>query len=284
MRLRRFLIAAGVLALAAPLSGCVAAAIPVVAGGALVRTGTDGKDAKVSAETAAKASAARSPARSTRDLSRDDARLLAGSAPSSLSLSNAKRGYMVEGFADFLSFARDTAAAVPDEAPRKSALLADPASLSGERKFCSQGPPVVLIELDPPGGMLPVQPILQADRTLADRLEGLRQYGMEIAWISGQSAAHADAVREALTTAALDPESRDTLLLMRYPGDRKQTRREGLARRACLLAIAGDEREDFDELYAYLVNPEAALRLENLIGDGWFLVPPLHSSDQRPTQ
>ena len=80
------------------------------------------------------------------------------------------------------------------------------------------------------------------------------------------------------------PESRDILLLMRYPGDRKQTRREDLARRACLLAIAGDEREDFDELYAYLVNPEAALRLENLIGDGWFLVPPLHSSDQRPTQ
>ncbi len=61
---------------------------------------------------------------------------------------------------------------------------------------------------------------------------------------------------------------------MRYPGDRKQTRRDDLAKVSCVIAIAGDSRSDFNELFEYLVNPEAALALELLIGQGWFLIPP----------
>jgi len=60
---------------------------------------------------------------------------------------------------------------------------------------------------------------------------------------------------------------------MRYPGDRKQTRRDDLANVSCVIAIAGDSRTDFNELFEYLVKPEAALALELLIGQGWFLIP-----------
>ena len=78
-----------------------------------------------------------------------------------------------------------------------------------------------------------------------------------------------------LKSSGLDPDSADQLLLMRYPGDRKQTRRADLAKVSCIIAIAGDTRKDFDELFEYLVNPEAALALELLIGQGWFLIPPV---------
>ena len=60
---------------------------------------------------------------------------------------------------------------------------------------------------------------------------------------------------------------------MRYPEDRKQTRREDLAASSCLIAIAGDVRSDFDELFEYLINHEAAAMLDPLIGNGWFVIP-----------
>ena len=41
----------------------------------------------------------------------------------------------------------------------------------------------------------------------------------------------------------------------------------------CVVALAGDERADFDELFQYLKNPAAAAPLEALIGKGWFLIP-----------
>jgi hypothetical protein len=39
-----------------------------------------------------------------------------------------------------------------------------------------------------------------------------------------------------------------------------------------VLAIAGDGREDFDDLYLHLRNSAAALQLESLLGQGWFLI------------
>jgi hypothetical protein len=42
----------------------------------------------------------------------------------------------------------------------------------------------------------------------------------------------------------------------------------------CIVAIAGDERSDFDELYDYLRDPNGAPALEEMIGSGWFIVPP----------
>ena len=80
-------------------------------------------------------------------------------------------------------------------------------------------------------------------------------------------------MRKALIAAGLDPAGRDELVLLRYPQERKQTRLEDFAAEFCVVALAGDERADFDELFQYLKNPAAAAPLEALIGKGWFLIP-----------
>ena len=38
--------------------------------------------------------------------------------------------------------------------------------------------------------------------------------------------------------------------------------------------MAGDDRADFDELYDYLRDPDGAITLEKMFGNGWFLTPP----------
>ena len=59
--------------------------------------------------------------------------------------------------------------------------------------------------------------------------------------------------------------------------------REQLAQLSCLIAIAGDTRSDFDELYDYLLDPNDAAPLEPIIGEGWFLIPtPLLSERPNP--
>lgn len=173
------------------------------------------------------------------------------------------------------------------EQPMTTAVLRDPSALNGERLDCApedEREPAVLIDLDPgdeafsEGSPLP-------DPSVALSLKVLRSEGVTIAWISKNSAATADLVRDALNRSGLDPEAEDTLLLMRYPGDRKQTRRKEFAAETCLIAIAGDRRADFDELYDYITNRNAAIELETLINNGWFLIgdqPESYSSIETP--
>ena len=80
-------------------------------------------------------------------------------------------------------------------------------------------------------------------------------------------------IRRTLVASGLDPAGRDELALLRYPDDRKQTRRADFAKEFCLVAIAGDDRGDFDELYQYIKDRDAAAPLDALIGNGWFLIP-----------
>ncbi len=172
----------------------------------------------------------------------------------------------------------DTPANGEASAPLISAILLDPTKLSQKRKPCNSSAQTVLIDLDPAQGTFAPGSAINAPAAADTSLARLRERKIEIAWISGASAAYAGDVRVALKESGLDPDGSDALLMMRYPGDRKQTRREDLATTSCVIAIAGDDRRDFDELFAYLVNPEAALGLDLLIGDGWFLIPNLVQS------
>ena len=61
--------------------------------------------------------------------------------------------------------------------------------------------------------------------------------------------------------------------MMRNGEDRKQERRREVSKTHCVVAIAGDTRADFDELYLYLKDRSAAQPLEELVGAGWFLTP-----------
>ena len=272
------------------LSGCVAAAIPALAGAAITRTATDGKEAG-KAEAPKQAAVAKPDAAAAEAARAQIAQLAQGESVGKTSPqpSAAAVAMRTGPYSDFVIYASgrkivDPALLTPGEEPTYSATLADPTSLSAKRRPCQSLTPTVLIDLDPAGTVFSPGTTVAPPLSFADGLASLREQKVSIAWISGTSAAYAGDVRAALKSSGLDPEAADELLLMRYPADRKQTRREDLAASSCLLAIAGDTREDFDELYDYLVNPEAALALELLIGDGWFLLPGLtRPPEQSPT-
>ena len=240
------------------LQGCVAAAIPVLAGGAMVRgEAKDGQAGPSGNQVSVPTVVTPNPGPSA---------LPSGQAPL---------------FASFANYAIQQAFPTSGEEPRLSAMLENPGLLDGERRTCGDQPLGVLIDLDPEDALLPLDvAAAQPDHRDANLLESLRRQGVKIGWLSGRSAADAGDIRSWLQTTDLDQSGEDILLLMRYPDDRKQSRRAEFAREFCVIAIAGDRQTDFDELYEFLIDPAKAIALEALYGDGWFMIPPLTSQEQ----
>lgn len=156
--------------------------------------------------------------------------------------------------------------------PMTSAMLADPTSLQPVRRECDGNAPTVVIDLDPEGGLVPLVGPLAVNNELARVLSDLRARDVSIAWITDRGPVDARAVRDRLVAAGLDPEASDALYVERYPGETKQARRAALSQTQCVIAVAGDTRADFDDLYNYLIDPDDARPLELLLGNGWFLI------------
>lgn len=180
------------------------------------------------------------------------------------------------GFARFVRYAEAAArsARSGDELP--SALLSDPIALDGKRRRCAVGEQLVaVIDLDPVGGVFapPTSPTAAPDIALS--LTALRKAGLEITWISDLPTERSGSVRTALEQSGLDPRGQDIISLRRAEGDSKDQRKTSLGGFACIVAIAGDERPDFDSRFKYLRSPQAGAAIETLVGDGWFLVDPL---------
>jgi len=133
----------------------------------------------------------------------------------------------------------------------------------------------VVIDLD--NGSTPFDPehLPRASDTVAAGLAKLRNSGIVVLWISDLAASRAAEVSQALRTSGLDPMGEDQLLLIRSPMDRKQLLRDDANEDVCVVAVAGDRRSDFDELFDYLRHPEQALGLDAMLDKGWFIVPPL---------
>ncbi|MEP0189111.1 MAG: hypothetical protein ABJP70_04480 [Erythrobacter sp.] len=184
-------------------------------------------------------------------------------------------------FESLIRYASDQAAPIAPGSPKLSAYLEKPSALDGKRAECVARSAMVLIDLDPKDAEFVPNEDAKAATSLSTGLAELRDKGVAIAWISRASVWFAGDIRVTLKQSGLDPAGKDQLILMRYPGDRKQTRRKDLAGSACVIAIAGDVREDFDELYEYLRHPEAAGSLEALIGKGWFLVPQIFDEGEQ---
>jgi len=179
-------------------------------------------------------------------------------------------------FARFVRFVEASARQAAGGGDLPSAVLADPVALDGKRRRCAPGEQLVaVIDLDPAGAVFepPANPAKEDGIALGFAL--LRAAGVEIAWLSDLATSQSGSLRSALERAGLDPRGQDIISLRRDGGDGKQARKDNLAGIACIIAIAGDERSDFDERFRYLRNPEAGAGLEPLIGDGWFLIPPL---------
>lgn len=160
-------------------------------------------------------------------------------------------------------------------APTESALLVSGADITTtpRRRPCRGAKPAVLVDLDtttvfgPDSGSTPLP-------GLAKALARLREAEITVLWISQLPAARVNDVAAALRSSGLDPTGQDPLLLVRHAQDRKQILRQQANDDVCILAIAGDRRSDFDELFDYLRNPESAIGFDSLMGGGWFMVPP----------
>ena len=176
-------------------------------------------------------------------------------------------------YAAFADYAATQAAIPAIGSERQSALLVDAGSMQAKTRTCSIHPPAVLIDVDPAGSTFDSAGAPVADADFAGRLASLRTDGVTIGWVSARTADRAGDLRRVLRSSGLDPAGRDELVLLRFPEERKQTRRDDFAKAYCVVALAGDERADFDELYSYLRDPARAQPLDSLIGKGWFLVP-----------
>lgn len=299
------------LALAGPaLSGCVAAVIPAIAGSTMVGKrvvdGENGPDAP-SAPTAAAAAvaapvAAQPPAATPAPVlvAPPPAPVIAQPSPGPAAVASAAttdaglpRPLATYpdpanplpdeqlGFARFVRYSQASAVGAEGAADLPSAMLSDPVALDGARRRCSPGEqPVAVIDLDPTGGVFvpPANP--KPEPGLALGLAVLREAGVVIAWQSDLSTSESGAVRSALEKSGLDPRGEDIISLRRDGEDTKQKRKDNLAGITCIVAIAGDDRADFDDRFKYLRSPEAGASLEPLIGDGWFLIAPLLGNKQ----
>lgn len=254
------------------LSGCVAALIPVAASGIIA-----GRD-KIASGTETDAAPAEdvrpsAPLPANSELILLDTQSLPAPGPvgSSAQSSPTSASQIVTGLSAYV----DAQAGLdPVLEPRQSALLAAPGSLTPERSDCSIRPPAIVLDLDPDGGVFDPAADAASDPALVKALEIFRMQDVSVFWASELPAMQAGAVRKRLIASGLDPLGRDGLLLLRRADDRKQSRRADLAETHCVVAILGDTKADFDELYDYLSDPGAAFALDQLLGAGWFLTPP----------
>jgi hypothetical protein len=250
---RRFL----ALASLSLLTGCVAAvAAPLVVGEALsARSG-----AKVRAATKARKSAKAAPM-PLKELA----------APVTVTDPD-------DPWQKFIAYALTKSEPVaPSESRGRSALLKEDPSLDEiQRRDCVAPVPAVIVDLDDGTDPFDPQRLTAAPPGLAEGLARLRQAGIVVLWISQLPAARATDVAQALRSSGLDAQGKDQMLLMRAGEDRKQLLRGNANDDVCIVAIAGDRRSDFDELFDYLRDPNSAFALDRMLGAGWFLVPSLY--------
>jgi hypothetical protein len=274
----RLLLAALVALQPVLLSGCVAAVVPVMAGG-----------------LAARAHMASKPKGTPKGEQRNTSQTKYGTPPvsgiagagASLQITELKAlprpdeaaDALGGSFSAFAHFALAAAQPKPGQ-PLRSALI-DPATMASRptRANCGSQPRAVLIDLDPGKAAFDLDDPPAAAPHLTEQLATLRDAGLTILWQASLPADAAERLHVTLAAVGLDPDRADRLLLIRKPGERKQDRRQDAARDWCILAAAGDAKGDFEEAFDYLRDPDGILAsaLSANLGDGWFLTEqPVH--------
>lgn len=253
------------------ISGCVAAAIPIAAGAAIAKRHSDLENRAPAVRPAQPAPIADTTAASASD--RSDLKLVATSLTALPPPTNAAAA-TAPAIAAFQSYALARAEPAGGTAKRTSAIIHDASALKIVRAECRGSPSAVFIDLDPGRGTFDPLAPGTADPGLAAALARLRERDVRIVWFSRLGTGFASATAAALAEAGLDPQGTDEITLMPDIAERKQSLRDAAAKRVCPVAMLGDERADFDELYLYLKNPDLGLGLDSMIGDGWFLASP----------
>ena len=258
------------LALLPLLGGCLAAVVPVLAAGGLIGGGLRSRSDIVADLPAANA-AALAAVPDTRGTSLQLTNLTELPPPSDPSLLAASP------WQAFASFALQRATDLAAGSDASSALLTPESvmALQTRTRPCRTPEAAVVIDLDPgsavfaPGAAGPAAP------DVAAAAAQLRDAGVIVLWVSQASANDVATIAEAIKTSGLDPTGRDPILLVRNADERKQVLREEANQTVCVVAIAGDRRSDFDELFDYLRDQRLATVYDAELGHGWFLVPEL---------
>lgn len=302
--MKRLLAPILLIAAAPALSGCVALAVPVATG--LVMGGRIQDDARTKEgdETAlAAASADKASLTPSIAPSEFDGADPGSDADAQVALLASSKVTGVAPFAEMPApdgiatidddhdytglFAKVTAIAQRDpfaEEERLSAMLANPADLKPERAECAFAQTAVLVDLDPGSEEAPLGDDVVASEPLVRVLATLRAQEVAVLWLSRHTAVRAGAVRRMLLRTGLDPRGTDELYLVRYEDESKATRRADAAKDYCIVAILGDEKRDFDELFAFLKDENAAFALDPLLGEAWFVAPPPLTSPTQPDE
>jgi len=177
---------------------------------------------------------------------------------------------------DFASYTLGRVTKLAQGGEAVSALLTAESALTFQSQVrpCIAREPAVVIDIDT--GDAPFAPAAAGLATpgVAAAVAELRRAGVIVLWVSQASANEVAGVAEALKTSGLDPTGADPILLVRNPDERKQVLREEANEAVCVVAIAGDRRSDFDELFDYLRDPRLATAYDAQLGAGWFIVPP----------
>lgn len=271
------------------LSGCVAAVLPLAAAGMLGKTQIDRERAKRDLVAAGArdvpAAESKSKANDTADyagqggaLERDAGSPAAAQLQNYLSRFANPAGINADpAYFDFARFALDQAEKIEAGEGVASAVLEPRFAIEKPKMISCAGKPLaVLIDLDDKS----ISNWLEADtlywqQGLPEALSAMRSAKISVIWLSDQPAESSSRIAGILAEAGLAaPEADDFLFLDRGGEDRKQVRRWDAARSYCIIAAAGDQRSDFDELYDYLRNPDGAITLEHMFGAGWFVAPP----------
>lgn len=239
------------------LSGCVVAAVPVIAGAAVASSEAQRGKRTVTAKAPAAASSALAvqvtvgdPATATPPVAAE--------------------------FAPLLDHVRSRATLWREGAPIKSLVLDTKQTVLNPIAIdCQRRQPVVLIDLDPATGSL-ATPLGQLAATPGwpTALIAIRDLDVGIIWVTDRPASDTAAIRDALLLTALDPMRRDQIAARQNTALRKQDVRLDQARTHCVLAVVGDKRGDADEAYDFLRRPDARLPIDDNWGAGWFLLPP----------
>ncbi len=288
--MRKLLLLLPVLALT---SGCVAAAIPVLAGGLLARKELAGP-ASMPAPTATSVPLppmVTLPAEAAPETLPAPADTLATELPATAEPAPAVAAAAApaavpappvgappaSGIAAFAAFVSAAGTAPPSFGPPRQSVLIDAETLiAGPRRLaCAAQPLAVAINLDPGTAKLDLADPPAPAPGLAEALAAIRSAGVRVFWTSALPVDRADKVYAILRATGLDLDGTDRLLLVRKAGETVQQRRLASARDWCFIALAGDRPGDFEEALDYLRDPDGptARAMQPLTGRGWFLIP-----------
>jgi hypothetical protein len=285
------------LALLLALTGCAAAAIPVLAGGMIARQQArdegDGPRLQPSARPEVYLPAESAPPRMRAPDEEAESAVTPAPRPTAASpeLPPVSQPAAAE------PTAATTLAAEPTDAPvgrfsaytvteanrllgpgaARQSVLIDPDSLiAGPKPLpCKTQPLAVAIDLDPGSGLFDLNDPPAPAPGLAEALAQIRAAGVTIFWTSALPVSDANRLYTVLRAVGLDLDGTDRVLLGRKRSETKQQRRLAAARDWCFVALAGDRLGDFEEAIDYLRDPDGPTMraMDPLRGSGWFVTP-----------